>query len=83
MLIMHHAAAEVQPVEVNELRVGTIGDRRGYEQGNRLTPGGQGQELLEPGAEFSRGEHAPHQVGLDQTRRKEIGAAWLPGRGDA
>ena len=78
----HHAprAAEVEPVQMNELRVGSIRDDRGCEESVRLTSGSRGQEFLEPGAEFSRraGRGASGRPRSDWARRNLLRSAPSP-----
>ena len=72
--------AQVQPVEVDELRVGAVRHRGRREQRLRLAPGRPRQEPREPGPELGRRQHAPHQVRLHQARREEVGPGRLPPR---
>ena len=60
--------AQVQTVQVNDLRIGAIGNLGGLKQRLGLALGQIRQETPQPGPELSRRQDAPHQVSLHQTR---------------
>src|SRR5437879_11765737 len=73
--------AEIEPVEMRDLAVRTIGDRRRLEQRCRLLFDQPRQEPIEPGQEGLRRQQAPHALGLYECRGLEIVATRpAPGR---
>src|SRR5437879_7011527 len=73
--------AEIEPVEMRDLAVRTIGDRRRLEQRCRLLFDQPRQEPIEPGQEGLRRQQAPHALGLYECRGLENVATRLaPGR---
>src|SRR5688500_3622280 len=71
-------AAEVEAVEVRDLAVAAVADRRGGEQGGGLATTQLGQESAEPGGEVGSGQDARHAKRFGQRRRQEFVAARFP-----
>ena len=77
--LQHPGAAQVQAVEVRELRIARIG-RDGDREPVRLRRRWQlRQEFFQPLRELRRREDAPHHVRFAERRRDEIFAARLVG----
>ena len=71
-------ARQVEAVEVHDLRIAAVAHRHRREQRRGFAAREARQEAIEPARERRRVEHPPHQVGLDQHRRQEIGARKAP-----
>ena len=70
MLRMHHARLRFRPSRCTSC--GSLRSVTGrFEQRLGFAAGKAGQEPPKPGAKLGRRQHAPHQVGLDQARRKK------------
>ena len=69
--LQHPGPREVQPVEVNQLRVFTIGDHRDRQPARRLVHAQAGQETAQPRGELRRLQHPAHHVRLGEDRREE------------
>ncbi|MNE98319.1 hypothetical protein D3C80_1968170 [compost metagenome] len=61
-----------------DFAVAAVGDRGGGEQRGRLAVRQIRQEAPEPGHKSLARQHAAHQFGLHQRRRKELIAARFP-----
>ena len=75
----HPRAAEVQAVEVGELRVRWVGDDARREPVAAAVPRQGRKEAVEPPRELGGPEHAPHEIGLGQAGGEEVLAGRLVG----
>src|SRR5271166_1800277 len=73
----HPRAAQVESIDVRELRVGTIGHDRRLQPLAGGRAGNARQKARQPLAELLRLEHSAHEVRFGETRREEILARWF------
>ena len=60
------------------MRIAAVADHSRSEQRRRIALRDAGQEACEPVAERNSVENAPHEIGLDQDRRKKIHPRGFP-----
>jgi len=74
-------AAQIQAVEMAQLRIRAIADDRDPEKVLRLALGDAGQKCAEPLRKPVRGQHTMHEIGFGERGREEVGSARLELRG--